>query len=48
MTEINKSNFDLIEEYKKHRYSLGKSDNTVKTDINAVRKLAKQLKIQPI
>ena len=44
MNKINNSNLKEIEKYQKHRFSLGKSKNTVKTDINAIRKLAKYVK----
>lgn len=40
MDNIKKSNIKIIENYKKHRDSLGKAKNTVKTDINAIRKLS--------
>ena len=39
LNKINENNIEVIEKYKKHRFSLGKSKNTVKTDINAIRKL---------
>jgi integrase len=41
MKKINNSNLKIIADYQKHRFSLGKADNTVKTDINAIKKLAK-------
>ncbi|MBE3136627.1 MAG: tyrosine-type recombinase/integrase [Thermoplasmata archaeon] len=40
---ISNRNLGVIEKYKNHRLSLGKAENTVKTDINAVRKIAKCL-----
>jgi len=41
---LNKINQSIIEKYKKHRFSLGKANNTVKTDINAITKFAKHIK----
>ena len=44
MNKINNNNLKTIEKYKKHRYSLAKTKNTVDTDINSIRKLGKQIK----
>ena len=41
--KINQQNLKKINEYREFRESLGKSKNTVKTDINAIKKLGKHL-----
>ncbi len=41
---ISKKNLGIIDKYKIHREALGKSVNTIKTDVNALKKLCKSLK----
>ena len=43
MSRISDNNQLIIEKYREHRFSLGKSYNTVKTDVNTIKKLGKYL-----